>query len=146
MELPDFPPKVDLANEVYQPLPKLTVAVNWDTIDAADTAERMLRGLSTALENNGLGLEHHFRTDGSYWRDTLAITSHLRTFKNPGVIAIALSGQNRKCHILDIAITSGSTQVVIASETLVSRQALSRSIRSRTCEGGVNVEPALEMD
>ncbi|CZR63123.1 related to flavoprotein involved in K+ transport [Phialocephala subalpina] len=119
MELPDFPPKADLLTEIYQPLPKLTATVDWDALDASTTAEQVVRGFSTALEGaDKNALADHFLADQSYWRDTLAITSHLRTFKGRDVIELVLTEQNRQRRIHGIAITPGSAQIVAASESL----------------------------
>lgn len=121
MELPDFPPKADLLTEIYQPLPKLTASVDWNVLDASTTAEQVVRGFSTALEGaDTKAFADHFLAHQSYWRDTLAITSHLRTFKDRDVIALVLTEQNRQRHIHGITITPGSTQIVVASGTLVS--------------------------
>ncbi|KAF4629510.1 hypothetical protein G7Y89_g8635 [Cudoniella acicularis] len=119
MELTDFPPKFDLLTEIYQPLPKLTAIVDWDALDASTTAEQVVKGFSTALESaDKNAFADIFLAHQSYWRDTLAITSHLRTFKDCDVIAPVLTELNRERRINGIAIIPGSAQIVVASETL----------------------------
>jgi hypothetical protein len=124
-ELADFPPKVDLLTKVYQPLPKLTAVVDWDALDASATAEEVLRSFSKALDRaDKIGLGDILLARQSYWRDTLAITSHLRTFKDRNIIATVLTELNRQRRINGIAIIPRTAQTVVASETLVSSSAL----------------------
>lgn len=118
--LADFPPKADLLTEIYQPLPKLTAVVDWEALDASAAAEQGVKSFSTALERvDTKALVDEFLTGQSYWRDTLAITSHLRTFNNRSVIVTALNELNSQRRISEIAIIPGSTQVTVVSETLV---------------------------
>ncbi|KUJ18522.1 FAD/NAD(P)-binding domain-containing protein [Mollisia scopiformis] len=118
MEPPDFPPKVDILSEIYQPLPEVIDNVDWGGLDASKSTQQVIRDLSSALEQGSTPLANLFLSHGSYWKDTLAITSHLRTFKEREVIALALREQNQHRRIYEITITPGSAQVVVASETL----------------------------
>jgi hypothetical protein len=133
-ELADTPPKANLMEEIYQPLPKLTTVVDWDALDAATTAEQVLGRFSKALERadkNAIAdtfLAHR----SSYWRDTLAFTSHLRTFKDREVIALALIELNQQRRIDGIALTPGLAEIVTLSETLVSSSDAPRSYIHRT--------------
>jgi hypothetical protein len=87
-ELPDVPVKANLLTEIYQPLLKLEVIVDWDSLDASATAEHVVKLFSTALGRRDANtLTSMFLAARSYWRDALAITSHLRTFKNGEAIA-----------------------------------------------------------
>lgn len=119
MDLPDFPPKVDIATEIYQPLPELTVDVDWDILDASTTAEQVLTAFSTALDADNNAFSELFLPQ-SYWRDTLALTSHLRTFKDCERITNVFKKVNKEHRIHGIAIVPGSAQIVVESETLVS--------------------------
>lgn len=120
-ELPDFPVKANLLTEIYQPLPIVNVVVDWDSFDAPATAEKVVKLFSTALgKRDTNALRTIFITGRSYWRDTLAITSHLRTFKDSAVIAPILTELSSERRISEIGIISGSEQVVSVSETLVS--------------------------
>lgn len=124
-ELADFPPKVDLLTKVYQPLPKLIADVDWDAVDASAKAEQVLRSFSKTLDRadaNALG--DIFLARQSYWRDTLAITSHLRTFKDCNIIATVLTEVNSQRGINGIVIIPRTAQIGVASETLVSLSAL----------------------
>jgi hypothetical protein len=119
--LSDYPPKANVLKEIYQPLPKLTAIVDWDALDASTTADQVIRGLSTAVERaDKNAIADAFWAHQSYWRDTLAFTSHFRTFKGPELIALALTELNQQRRIDGIAIIPGSAQVIVASETLVS--------------------------
>ena len=123
-QFPDFPSKADLLTEIYQPLPKLTAVIDWETLDSSVATEQVLRSFAKALETadtNALG--DVFLTCQSFWRDTLAVTSHLRTFKSREVIASVLTSLNNKRRIHGIALIPGTAQVVVVSETLVSSPA-----------------------
>jgi hypothetical protein len=72
-------------NGNIQASPKLTTVINWDALDSLAIGERVVGSLSEALkqaDRDALG--RIFLSKGSYWRDTLSITSHLRTFKDSG--------------------------------------------------------------
>lgn len=131
IKLTDSPPEANVLTEIYQPLPKVTAKVDWDALDVSTAAEQVVRGFSTALEradkNDFAGT---FLAQQSYWRDALAITSHLRTFKDRDVIALVLTELNQQRGINGIAIIPGSAQVVAVSETLVRLPALVTQILS----------------
>jgi hypothetical protein len=121
MELPDFPPKVDIQSKIYHPLPRLTASIDWNALDALATAEQVLREFSTALESaEKRALAGIFLSDQTYWRDTAAMTFHLRTFKGREVIVPALIELNSQRRVSEINITPRSAKTVVASETLVS--------------------------
>ena len=123
-QFPDFPSKADLLTEIYQPLPKLTAVIDWDTLDSSVAAEQVLRSFAKALETADTNaLRDVFLICKSFWRDTLAVTSHLRTFKSREVIASVLTSLNHKRRIHEIALIPGTAQVVVVSETLVSSPA-----------------------
>jgi hypothetical protein len=120
-ELSDFPPRADLLTEIYHPLPKLTVYVDWEALDSHVTAEQAVKTFATALETtNTNSLTETFLTYQSFWRDTVALTSHLRTFKNRQVIVAVLTELNNRRRINEITPIPGTAQVVVVSETLVS--------------------------
>lgn len=132
MELPDFPPRADLLNDIYQSLPKVTAAVDWDALDAESTAVRVVEEFATALSNaDKHGMAELFVNDRSYWRDTVAITAHLRTFKSPHTIASVLTELNRQRHISEVSIIPGTAQIVKASDTLVSSPAIAVAMCAR---------------
>ena len=129
-KLADFPPRADILTEIYQPLPKLTAVIDWETLDSSATAEKAVRSFATALETadtNALG--DVFLTRQSFWRDTVAITSHLRTFEGREVIASVLTELNNQRRISEITLISGTPQVAVVSDTLVgSPTALARNV------------------
>ena len=119
--LSDFPPRADLLTEIYHPLPKLTVYVDWKALDSYVTAEQAVNAFATALETTDTNaLTDIFLAHQSFWRDTVALTSHLRTFKNRQVIVSVLAELNNRRRINEITPIPGTAQVVVASETLVS--------------------------
>ncbi|KAH8646369.1 hypothetical protein BGZ60DRAFT_465011 [Tricladium varicosporioides] len=116
---PDFPPRANLLKDIYQPLPKVSVTIDLDTFDTASAAERVVRDFAAALEKGDKNdIADLFVTDQSYWRDTIAITAHLRTFKSSHVITSVLTELNERRHINQIAIVPGTAQIITASETL----------------------------
>lgn len=59
--------------------------------EATIQAKVVLSRLNDALAAEDAGtLESCFFADQAYWKDQLALTYHLRTFKTPGVIAASL--------------------------------------------------------
>ncbi|OBR06352.1 Flavin-containing monooxygenase [Colletotrichum higginsianum IMI 349063] len=118
MELPEYPPKVDIKTQIYEPLPKTAKALSsWETLDASEIGINLLAGLSTALQHgNRLDVETFFAIPSAHWRDTLALTAHLRTFSGRERISSAL---------LELCIQRGAGgfefhggQVVAANEDL----------------------------
>lgn len=56
--------------------------------EATKQANAVLNRLNAALApDDAATLESCFYADQAYWKDQLALTYHLRTFKTPGVIA-----------------------------------------------------------
>ncbi|KAI1073739.1 FAD/NAD(P)-binding domain-containing protein [Whalleya microplaca] len=91
----EYPPKADLRKELCQPLPFIAPGTVDPTVmgdkEASKQASAVLDEFNLALEtNDAKKLEMCFFGDQAYWRDILALTSHLRTFMTPGVIATAL--------------------------------------------------------
>lgn len=91
----EYPPRADLRNDVYRPLPKIAPG----TVDPAaitgnvpaDRAQEVLDALNTALTNNDFEkVADCFYPEQAFWRDIVALTSHLRTFILPEVVAAAL--------------------------------------------------------
>ncbi|KAF2823555.1 FAD/NAD(P)-binding domain-containing protein [Ophiobolus disseminans] len=91
----EYPPKADLRKDVSKPLPKVAPG----TIDPASMAgdapiaeaKTVLRSFNEALaSNDAAALANCLYDEQAYWRDFGALTSHLRTFKAPRVVAAAL--------------------------------------------------------
>ena len=120
-ELRDFPPRADLLTEIYTPLPQVTASINWEAIDVDATCKQALESLSTALEQvDEDALNNIFLSHGSYWRDTIALTSHLRTFKDCNRIVPALAELSSRRRISSISIVPASGIIATASISLVS--------------------------
>ncbi|OHE93551.1 hypothetical protein CORC01_11148 [Colletotrichum orchidophilum] len=92
MELPDNPPKVDIRTQIYETLRNTAELLDdWDAINANEAASGVVLGLSKALQQrHHHAVEGFFARHSSHWKDTLALTAHLRSFKSKGVIASAL--------------------------------------------------------
>ncbi|KAJ5505916.1 hypothetical protein N7453_004873 [Penicillium expansum] len=73
-------------------------------------AQAVLDKLNTALaRNDAEALEDCFWKDRAYWKDQLALTYHLRTFKTPGIISASLLETNKLRAIKgDITIDGGA--------------------------------------
>lgn len=122
MDFPDEPPSVSLREDVYRPLPQTSHLVDWDSVDAERTAGHVLKGLTRGLDENSLStLEAMFREEGCHWRDTLALTAHLRTFCGKERIASVLADLSRQRGIGGVELASGSAQIVLAHGHTVSQ-------------------------
>jgi hypothetical protein len=120
-KLTDFPARADLLTEIYHPLPKLTVDIDWEALNSYVETQQAVKSFATALENTDTkALVDIFLTCQSFWRDTVALTSHLRTFKDRQVIVSALIELNNRRRINKITPIPGTARVVVMSETLVS--------------------------
>ena len=91
----EYPPKADLRNDVSKPLP----TINAGTVDPASMTgdattacvKAVLATFNAAIASNDVEkLASCFYSEQAYWRDTVALTSHLRTFETPRVVAAAL--------------------------------------------------------
>jgi hypothetical protein len=91
----DYPPKADLRN-ISKPLPKVPPnAVNPESMDPGSVmtqAKIAVKNFNAALSaDDPEMLASCFYAEQAYWRDIVALTSHLRTFDIPRVVAAALS-------------------------------------------------------
>lgn len=126
-QLRDFPPRADVATEIFRPLPVVPELPAEATNDGAKSiCTRVLAAFSDALEESGLtSLEDLFLVDGANWRDTLALTYNLRTFAGRGAIARAFRELNlqRRCGVFETV--PSSAKPVSAGPSLVSLAFLS---------------------
>ena len=96
-------------SQIYKPLPKTAKLVEWDKVDASVISNKILGQLSVALDAiDSKTLSGLFRTAACHWRDTLALTAHLRTFNGHDVVASALKGlhQERGIHEMGLDFAS----------------------------------------
>lgn len=91
----EYPPKADLRRDLYRPLPKIPPG----TVDPAEMAgdvplaqaQAVVDALNAALSSNDADeLADCFYPDQAFWRDIVALTSHLRTLIQSTAIADAL--------------------------------------------------------
>lgn len=122
----EFPPRIDLLKLMAQnPLPLLAPGMV-DPVSMADyeptkQTQLVLDNLNTALARNDAGaLEDCFWKDQAYWRDQLALTYHLRTFKSPGIIAASLLETNKLRAIKGDITVDGGAIFIQATPVLVS--------------------------
>jgi hypothetical protein len=118
--LVEFPHKVDLVEDLYRPFP-ITSHLPTDASDkASDLIENVLVKLGCAMEKCDVSeLSSLFFTDQAYWRDTLALTYHLRTFKNRDAIASALLELAPKREVCRIQVLPDSPAFICVGPTLV---------------------------
>lgn len=106
----EYPPRADLRREVYRPLPKIPPG----TVNPAEITEDVplaqaqlaVNALNAALNSNNTGdLAKCFYPDQAFWRDIVALTSHLRTLIQPKAIADAL------LHLNSLRMTEGGVEI-----------------------------------
>lgn len=121
----EYPPKADLRRDVYKPLPKVTPG----TVDPAEMvgdvpvarAQAALTALNAALlSNDAEKLADCFFQDQAFWRDIVALTSHLRTFFQPKAIADALLHTNSLLRIEGPLEITGEPHFAVMSPVMVS--------------------------
>lgn len=111
----EFPPRVDLLKLMTQdPLPLLAPGMIDPGSMAGDEptkqAQVVLDNLNSALARNDVeALKDCFWKDQAYWKDQLALTYHLRTFKTTGTISASLLDTNKLRVIKgDITVDGGA--------------------------------------
>lgn len=121
----EYPEKVDLRKDVYKPLPKVAPG----TVDPAamdggapgTAAQAVLDALNAALASNDTKqVADCFYPEQAYWRDIVALTSHLRTFSQPQVVAAALLGTKSLRGIEGGLEMSGDPHFAVMSPFMVS--------------------------
>ncbi|KAI8168841.1 hypothetical protein KHU50_006120 [Colletotrichum sp. SAR 10_65] len=117
-EYPEFPPKVDIRGQIYDVLPN-TSSTDWAGVDAGKVGLSVVSELSESLRRRhqpSVAKLFTGNATGAHWKDTLALTAHLRTFNGSKTVAAALVelGQLRRI----TAVEFGAAQVVKANEEL----------------------------
>ncbi len=114
----EYPPKADLLNDVRKPLPKVAPG----TLDPASMtgdastiqAKAVLDDFNAALASNDAEkLANCFYEEQAFWRDTAALTSHVRTITQPQIIAVAL------LHLVGLRGLAGDKFEIIGSPHFV---------------------------
>ncbi|KAL0941338.1 flavin-containing monooxygenase [Colletotrichum truncatum] len=121
-DFPDYPPTADIKAQIYETLPDGFPHCNWESVDATEVASKVVSVLSEELLNrNLLSVATLFADNASegrssYWKDTLSLTAHMRTFKGNKAIAAALT---ELCQLREVGpLQFGAAQVVKASDGL----------------------------
>ena len=111
----EFPPRVDLLKLMAQdPLPLLAPGMidpgSMTGDEPTKQAQVVLDNLNSALaRNDAEALKDCFWKNQAYWKDQLALTYHLRTFKTPDIIAASLLDTNKLRAIKgDITVEGGA--------------------------------------
>ncbi|CAI7632016.1 unnamed protein product [Penicillium glandicola] len=146
----EFPLRVDLLKLIAQnPLPLLTPGLIDPALTAGDEpskqAQVVLDNLNSALaRDDAEALEDCFLKDQAYWKDQLALTYHLRTFRTPGIIAASLLETNKLRAIRgDITIDGGAIFLPITPDLqfIDCGIAFQTSSPAATCKGKVVLLP-----
>jgi ketosteroid isomerase-like protein len=143
-----YPPKADLRKEVFQPLPVIPPG----TVDAASLSDEeatkiavaALGAFNAAVEtNDAVKLVGCFHSGHTFWRDMVALTAHLRTFKGRDQIAAAFLETKNQRKISGQFKIEGSAHLVSATPTLVSGEIFLQGYGGKTPSrikiGGSNV-------
>ncbi|KAK1975732.1 hypothetical protein LZ30DRAFT_604969 [Colletotrichum cereale] len=147
MELPDYPPKVDIKTQIYAELPVTATALSsWDDLDANEVSRSVVAELSAAIQQGRhRDVESLFAAPSAYWKDTMALTAHLRTFKGRQSIASALLELHSERKVGALEFHGG--QVSTVSESL---KLLNCSFGFRTesphavCQGNMMLIPSVQ--
>ncbi|XXG94166.1 hypothetical protein Hte_000418 [Hypoxylon texense] len=150
----DYPARVDLRKELCRPLPEITS----DTVnpaimsneEASKQARVVLSSFNEALHtNDAKKLESCFFAGQAFWRDMLALTSHLRTFTTPGVISAAfLETKSLRGGVRDLTL-EGDAMFITVTPTLQfidSRVAFKTGSPGATCGGRLVLLPTKVKD
>ncbi|KAI1383771.1 FAD/NAD(P)-binding domain-containing protein [Hypoxylon trugodes] len=91
----EYPRRADLRKELRRPLPFIPPGTVDPAVLSGEEINRQALAVVEAFDNalstnDTKGLASCFLDGQPYWRDILALTSHLRTFTKPGVIVPAL--------------------------------------------------------
>lgn len=118
-EYPEFPPKADIRGQIYDVLPN-TSSTDWAGVDASKVGLSVVSELSEVLQTRhqpSVAKLFTGNATGAHWKDTLALTAHLRTFNGSKTVAAALVELSHLRRIT--AVEFGAAQVVKANEELV---------------------------
>ncbi|KAF5022537.1 hypothetical protein F66182_5439 [Fusarium sp. NRRL 66182] len=141
IQQPEFPPRTDFS-KVYRPLPDTASLVDWDKVNAESVAQDVLLQLSTALDSNDLrAIERLLRADGCHWKDSLALTAHLRTFNDRHAVAPALWELNQKRGIHEMTIQSAMPVGLEEAKWISANLTFRTKTPSASCKGIVLIVP-----
>lgn len=145
----EYPPRANLANDVYRPFPELPDKLPQpEELNAPALVANSLHSLTDALDAEDVKkVKSCFLTSQSYWRDLLSFTYHFRTFNDAGVIAPAMLMLTRKRGLLGgFELIPGSVQDVVVSPTLRWVEAMftfKTVVPKAKCEGRVVLLPEM---
>lgn len=121
----EWPPKADLRKDVSRPLPIVAPG----TVDPASMsgdiptlqAKKVIEAFNCALASNDAeALADCFYAEQAFWRDIVALTSHLRTFTDSGNIASALLETTSRIGISGKIDFTEKAQFVVINPVMVS--------------------------
>lgn len=116
---PDFPKKANLRADLYRPLPN-THIIDPQTIDVAAVADNVLRQFSSALEaRDEFKLRTLFFEAQAYFKDTVALTYHRRTFTDSQSSALALLELSDSWKASGFRVVAGSVKYLTMGSHLV---------------------------
>ena len=120
----EYPQRVELRKTLSEnPLPSFPPETLEPSVVGEEITQQALSviaALNKALvAGDGEALEHCFFPDQSYWRDQVALTYHMRTFRSPRVVATNLLAAQKAREVPEGFTLEGTPLVIPASPTLV---------------------------
>ncbi len=110
----DYPPRASLLEDLYRPLPVLTIAIDGNSLDLDSISNGVVQGLSSALNSSDYDELHNlFYSSQAFYRDSLAMTYHKRTIKGPETISLALLELAKERETSDFQLTPGSQYMAV---------------------------------
>jgi hypothetical protein len=122
----EYPPAFDLRKDVSKPMPKV-IPGTIDPTSMTGTAPPVQAGAVLSEFNEALTsksierLANCFFPGQAYWRDMVALTSHLRTFTEPHCIAAALTHLVSLRGLRGSIKLAGDAKFAMLSPVMVSR-------------------------
>jgi hypothetical protein len=120
MLLPNFPAETKVL-DVYEPLINLTDAINWDVVDIGAATENFVSRLKDAVANaDSNAIADLCLDDQCHWKDTIALTAHIRAFKGSRTIGDVLKELAARRGVGEISTVPGSASLQAIGNHVVS--------------------------
>ncbi|KAI1409052.1 hypothetical protein F5Y13DRAFT_171064 [Hypoxylon sp. FL1857] len=120
----EWPRKADLRKDIYKPLPKVTPGTVDPSVMTGDVPTTRARAVVDAfsdalLSNDAEKLAGCFFPEQAFWRDIVALTSHLRSISMPKAVAAALIHTKNSQGIADKVKLAGEAHFVVINPVMM---------------------------
>lgn len=123
----EYPKLADLRRDIYRPLPVVSLLADAPTPDPMQVCTDILTTLFEGLASGDVAkVKDCFYAEQSYWRDSLALTYHFRTFNDRETISHALVDRATVAKTGGVVVYPGTARLTPAGPTLVSLSVTSR--------------------